>query len=434
MDLLSILVMLLVLYVLAFTGSTIFDRFGVPGLIGQIVVGIIIANIFWDGSNFAASSIFSEGSFLGLFDIELASGTVGGSENYNTLRLIAELGAIFLLFSVGLETKASELKRVGKPALIVALLGVVIPFALGMTVIFYDQNPTHALYMAAAMVATSVGVTAKVLSDLRVTDTKEGRIILGAAIIDDVLGMMVLAVVSGMSSPGEGLMGIIVAIIIAVVFVLVVFVFCDKCIPRMDSWYCDREGCRPVRVSKFQVDKLMFAIALCLFMATISEFLGLAAIIGAFLAGMMLADFSERWRLKPKVDALTRFFLPLFFLNVGMQIQTSSLMNVSVLALSTYVIILAVISKYVGGYIGVRMADKNIDKDSASIVGIGMIPRAEVGLIIASIGFAGGYLTADMNAAIVLMSVITTIIAPPLLKRGFKKKYPDSTKTLPDSY
>lgn len=433
MDLLSILVMLFVLYVLAFTGSTVFERFGVPGLIGQIVVGIIIANIFWDGSGFAGS-ILGEGSFLGLLDIELALGTSGGSENYNILRIVAELGAIFLLFSVGLETKASDLKRVGKPALAVAVLGVAIPAVLGLTVIFYDQNPVHALYMAAAMVATSVGVTAKVLSDLRVTDTKEGRIILGAAVIDDVLGMMVLAVVSGISSPGEGMIGIIAAIVIAVVFVLVVFVFCDKCIPRIDSWYCDSEGCRPIRESKFQIDKLMFAIALCLFMAALSEFLGLAAIIGAFLAGMMLADYSERWRLKPKVDSMTSFFLPLFFLNVGMQIQASSLMNISVLALSTYIIILAVISKYVGGYIGARISDKTIDKESASIIGSGMIPRAEVGLIIASIGFAGGYLTADMNAAIVLMSVVTTIIAPPLIKRGFKKKYKDCMETLPESY
>jgi len=424
MDLLPILLMLLVLYVLAVTGSTIFERFGVPGLIGQILVGIIVANIIWDGSAF--EGILSEGSLLGIIGVELPVNGSSGSESYQFLKIIAEIGAIFLLFSVGLETRACDLKSVGKPALVVAILGVVFPFLLGLTLFFYDGNMVHAMYMAAAMVATSVGVTAKVLVDLRKTNTKEARIILGAAVIDDVLGMIVLAMIAGTGAAG-GFGEIIGVIMITVVFVLSVFVFCDKCVPRLDGWYCDRCESKPSTKSKFQMDKLMLAIGLCLFMSFISQAIGLAAIIGAFLAGMMLADYAHSWDLKPKVDAITTFFLPLFFLNVGMHVQASSLMSSTVLLLSLYVIIVAIVTKYLGCYVGARISDKTIEKDSAKIIGIGMVPRAEVGIIIAAIGFTGGFLTSEMNTVIILMSVVTTVIAPPLLKRAFRKKYPEDS-------
>lgn len=424
MDILSILIMLFVLYVLAVSGSMVFERFGIPGLIGEIVVGIIIANILWDGSLF--SGILSEGSFLGILGVDIAFNGSSGSENYQFLSIVAEIGAMFLLFYVGLETRFCELKSVGKPAVTVAVLGVVFPFLLGLTVFYYDYNMVHAMYMAAAMVATSVGVTAKVIMDMRASNTKEARIILGAAVIDDVLGMIVLAMVAGMSAVGgTTIVSILGTIFIAVSFVLAVFFFCDKCVPRMDSWFNNRKVCRPADKKKYQLDKMMIAIALCLFMSVISQAIGLAAIIGAFLAGMMLADYAKQWDLKTKVEAITTFFLPLFFLNVGMQVQVSSLTNMSVLGLAAYVIILAVITKYVGGYIGSRMADKSIDKKSAHAIGVGMIPRAEVGIIIAAVGLAAGHLTNDMNTAIVLMSVITTVVAPPLLSRAFKKKYPN---------
>ncbi len=426
MDLLSILLMLLVLYVLAVTGSTIFERFGVPGLIGQILVGVLIANIIWDGSAF--TGILAEGSFLGMIGVELPSNGSPGSESYQFLRIIAELGAIFLLFSVGLETRACDLKAVGKPAVMVAILGVIFPFLFGLTIYFYDGNTTHAMFMAAAIVATSVGVTAKVLVDLRKTNTKEARIILGAAVIDDVLGMMILALIAG--SGGAGGFGEIIGVImIAVIFVLSVFVFCDKCVPRLDNWYCNMRESGPSVASKYQMDKLMLGIGLCLLMSFISETIGLAAIIGAFLAGMMLADYARTWDLKTKVDAIATFFLPLFFLNVGMQVKASSLVDSTVLLLSAYIIILAIVTKYAGCYIGARASDKTICKESASIIGIGMVPRAEVGIIIAAIGYAGGHLTPEMNTIIILMSIVTTVIAPPLLKRGFKKRYPDDEDT-----
>ncbi|MEA4977172.1 MAG: cation:proton antiporter [Methanomassiliicoccaceae archaeon] len=425
MDLFSILAMLVVLYVLAVIGSEVFERFGVPGLIGEIFVGIILVNLIWDGSAF--SGILSSGSFLGMLDVEVAFNGFDGSFNYQFLFLVAEIGAMFLLFSVGLETRVCELMSVGKAALTVAILGVVFPFAAGMTVYFYDYNMTHAMYMAAAMVATSVGVTAKVIMDMRASDTKEARIIVGAAVIDDVLGMIVLAIVAGMASAdGTSILGIARIIFISVSFVLAVFFFCNSCTPRIASWYGKKKECKPPTEKEARkLDKMMIAIAVCLFMAAASEALGLAAIIGAFLAGMILADYAKKWNLKPKVEAITTFFLPLFFLNVGLQVKLSSLTNANVLMLAAYIIVLAVVTKYLGSYLGARLADKKIDKSSAKIIGIGMIPRAEVGIIIASIGLVSGHLTPDMNATIVLMSVITTVIAPPLLSRAYKKKYPD---------
>ncbi|MDD2410252.1 MAG: cation:proton antiporter [Candidatus Methanomethylophilaceae archaeon] len=430
MDLLSILVMLVVLYVLAVIGSEIFERFGVPGLIGEILVGIILVNIIWDGSAF--SGILSSGNFLGMLGVEVSFNGFDGSFNYQFLFLVAEIGAMFLLFSVGLETRVCELMSVGKAALTVAILGVVFPFAAGMTVYFYDYNTAHAMYMAAAMVATSVGVTAKVIMDMRASNTKEARIIVGAAVIDDVLGMIVLAIVAGMASAdGTSILGIARIVFISVSFVLAVFFFCNSCTPRIASWYGNKKECKlPTEKETRKLDKMMIAIAVCLFMAALSQALGLAAIIGAFLAGMILADYAKKWNLKPKVEAITTFFLPLFFLNVGLQVKLSSLTNVNVLMLAAYVIALAVITKYLGCYFGARMADKNIDKKSAKIIGIGMVPRAEVGIIIAAIGLSSGHLTPDMNATIVLMSVITTVIAPPLLYRAYRKKYPDG---IPDS-
>ena len=419
MDILPILVMLSVFFVLASLGSLIFERFGIPGLIGQIVVGIVIANLVWNG-----------GSFLGLFDVVMPSEGVPASQNYHSLAIIAELGAIFLLFCVGLETRSCEIMSVGKPAMYVAILGVVLPFAAGMTLYAYDQNMVHAMYMAAALVATSVGVTAKVIMDLKAANTKEARIIVGAAVIDDVLGMIVLAIVSGMTaSEGLSAFGLLKVIAVAVIFVAVVFIFCQRCIP----WLSYRMMTKPKKEKKngVQLDKVVLAIAVCLIMSAVSETLGLAAIIGAFLGGMLLADYAKKWNLKVTIGTITSFFLPFFFLNVGMQVKLSSLTSVSVLMLSLYVIILAILMKYVGCYIGAKISDRTMDRKSAHIIGIGMIPRAEVGIIIAAIGIATGHLTSDMNAVIILMSVVTTIIAPPLIGKAFRKKYPEGIPDTP---
>ncbi len=196
MELLGILVMLVVLFVLARIGNRIFERFGMPGLIGEILVGIAIANIAINGT-----------TLLDLLDVHIpAPGSEEAGMNFSVLYAFSELGVIFLLFSVGLETKVSNLLSVGKTATLVAILGVIVPFFLGYAYItFTEGNFHHAMFLGAAMVATSVGITARVIKDMHLMEKRESRIIIGAAVIDDVLGMIVLAIVKGVAGTEGGL-------------------------------------------------------------------------------------------------------------------------------------------------------------------------------------------------------------------------------------
>ena len=404
--LLQLLITLVVLFVLARLGSAIVSRFGLPGLIGEIVMGIVIANIaFGDGWSLMED----------LLAIEMPDPVAGteGSTVYQVVYAFAELGVIFLLFTVGLETKVKDLMNSGRPALLCAILGVIIPFVLGFALIMAWPNTAigggdmnHALFLAAAMVATSVGITARIIKDLKLMDTKEARIIIAAAVIDDVLGMIVLAIVQGMVESGELSITNVASITIqAVVFVLVVIAACKWVVPRI--------------------------------MAAFAEYIGLAAIIGAFLAGMLFADHAWEWDLEHKIDSISTFMLSFFFLNVGMQVDIASLTSGSVLILAFVTIVLALIGKYVGCGLGAKMGDKSVDKESFNIIGVGMMPRGEVGIIIASIGLGivvegERAMTSELYTVVVLMSVITTIIAPPILAKLFRKKYPEEYRILPE--
>lgn len=215
MELLSILKMMAVLFLLARIGNRVFERFGLPGLIGEILVGIAIANIAIDGT-----------SLLDILGVHIPDpGSETADSNYSVLYALSELGVIFLLFSVGLETKVSQLLSVGRTAMLVAILGVLVPFFLGYAFIMYqDGNFHHAMFLGAAMVATSVGITARVIKDMHLMEKRESRIIIGAAVIDDVLGMIVLAVVKGIAGSESGLnvADLFVIIAVAVGFVLAV--------------------------------------------------------------------------------------------------------------------------------------------------------------------------------------------------------------------
>jgi Kef-type K+ transport system membrane component KefB len=153
--------------------------------------------------------------------------------------------------------------------------------------------------------------------------------------------------------------------------------------------------------------------------------IGLAAIIGAFLGGMLLADYAGEWKLGDKIEPITTLFLSFFFLNVGMQVNLGSMASISVLLLSVVVILLAVATKYVGCNIGAKIGDKSLSKESRNIIGIGMVPRGEVGIIVASIGLASGAMSSEIYGTVIIMAVVTTIIAPSLLARAFRKKYPE---------
>jgi len=413
--LLELLVALTVLFILARLGSMLFSRLGLPGLIGEIIVGVIVANTAlakWIHLDFGSDD----------------------SDIYTVVYVFSELGVIFLLFSVGLETKVKDLLGAGKPALLAAVLGVILPFVAGMALVMMTNGEMHAaMFMGAAMVATSVGITARIIKDMKLMDTREARIIIGAAVIDDVLGMMVLAMVKGMSEEGVSAVDIAILAIQATAFVLGVILICKYVMPKVYDYF-DKRKRKIVSEGKvpWSFNKLIMAVIVCLSMAAFAEFIGLAAIIGAFLAGMLFADHAWEWDLEHKIETLTTFFISFFFLSVGMQVDVNDLMNVSVLIMAVIVILLALVTKFIGCGFGAKLGDKELDKTGVHIIGVGMMPRGEVGIIVASIGLVSGVLPSDLYAVVVLMSVATTIIAPPILSKLFRKKYEEEYKILPD--
>lgn len=422
--LLQVLFTMAVIFIMARAGSFLFSRFGLPGLIGEILIGILIANI-------------AGGSFMhDILDISFdSSGYKNGT--YTVIYTLAELGVIFLLFSVGLETKVKDLLGSGRSAMLCALLGVILPFIAGLALVLavggYDMN--CAMFMGAAMVATSVGITARIIKDMKLMEVKESRIIIAAAVIDDVLGMIVLAIVQGMSSSGGDIQILDLAIIIikAVAFVLIAIGVAKYVVPKIYDFF-DKRNQSIIAKGKvpYSTNKLILAIIVCLSMAALAEFIGLAAIIGAFLAGMMFADHAWEWDLEHKIEAITSFMITFFFVNVGLMVDISSLTDISILGLVAVVIVLAMVTKYIGCGLGARLGDKTIDKSSFSIIGVGMMPRGEVGIIIASIGLNAGVMTGDLYTVVVMMSVLTTIIAPPILSSLFKKKYKEEYEIVPE--
>jgi len=424
-DFLKILLMLLVVFATAKGVSFIFNRIGIPGLVGEILVGVVFASVMIGDSTIAVK--------LGIFEMT-PDGRSDDTVINHVLEVFSELGVMFLLFSVGLETRVKDLLSVGKAAFLVAGLGVVIPFVFGYAFIEISQggNMYHALFMGAAMVATSVGITARVIKDMRLTDAKESRIIIGAAVIDDILGMIVLAIVSGMANSGEiDITNIIIITLSAFAFVIGTMLFAFFVVPRIKAWvqsYNDKKFEKDKDFIPIKFNMMILAIALCFAFALLAETLGLAAIIGAFLAGMIFADYAVIWGMEEKVEAINSLLVSFFFVNVGLKVDMSGIDTNLVITLAA-VIVLAVLGKYIGCSIGAKLGDKSLGKASTNIIGIGMVPRGEVGIIVASIGLriaeesGVDVFTPELYTVVVLMSVITTIISPPLLSAAFRKRY-----------
>ena len=420
MDMMEVLFAMAVILALARLGSIIFAKLGLPGLIGEILAGVIIANI-------------AGGAFMtDVLNIDVAV----PNDNYEVLHVLAELGVIFLLFSVGLETKVKDLLGSGKAAFLCAVLGVILPFIAGFALILAlgDYSTNAAMFMGAAMVATSVGITARIIKDMKLMDAKESRIIIAAAVIDDVLGMVVLAIVQGMAESDDiNMVDLAIIIFKAVAFVLVAIAVAKWVVPKIHDFFDERN--RKIVASgkvPYSFNKLVLSIIVCLSMAYLAEYIGLAAIIGAFLAGMMFANYAWEWELEHKIEAITSFLISFFFVNVGLQVDLNTMTEASVLILAGIVIVLALLTKYIGCGVGARLGDKTVDKSSMNIIGVGMMPRGEVGIIIAAIGLASGVMTADLYGVVVLMSVATTIIAPPILSSLFKKKYKEEYTIVPE--
>jgi len=317
---------------------------------------------------------------------------------------LAEIGAIFLLFTVGLETKPRELLQVGGTAALVAVLGVIVPFVFGF---LYMNFTTHALvesiFVGAAMVATSVGITARVLADNGLLSTRMARVILGAAVLDDVLGLVVLAVVSSLSMGRVDYLQLGIVTVEAIGFTLLIVLLGPRMVRKMQP---------TVERLRTRDSAFILSVILCLGLSLASVYIGMAAIIGAFLAGLALAEYGEEWRLRENANPIMEFMTPFFFVLLGAQMNLSTTMRPGMLLTATVICLLAILSKLVGCGLG----SLNLGWRPAFQIGVGMVPRGEVGLIIAAVGLELHTISDSIYGVVLLMSIVTTLFSPPVLR------------------
>ena len=376
-----LLLQLFAIFVWAKVFAEGFERAGLPAVLGEILAGVV----------------------LGPYATHLI-------EPSPTVLSFAGIGAIFLLFTVGLQTNPKELIRVGQVSLRVALAGIVAPFAFGFVYIrFVRGDPAHeATFVAAAMVATSVGVTARVMGDLHVLGSRVAKIILGAAVFDDILGLILLAVVAGLaSSGGIAWIPLLVLAAEAVGFAAFMMFFGPKLVSRL------RPG---VERMSTQNAPLILALAICLGLSVGAERIGMAAIIGAFFAGLAFAEYSPEWNLQPRVNAINEFLAPFFFFTMGARLDLGAF-TPGILVASAIVTGLAIVSKVIG--CGLPVLKEGWP--NALKVGVGMTPRGEVALIVALIGLQMKMISQGVYAIVLVMATATTLLAPPVLRYLFRR-------------
>lgn len=370
---------LFAIFVAAKLIGEIFERIQLPAVLGEILAGVMLG--------------------------PYALGWIHPSD---TLKAIAEIGAIFVLFYAGLEISPKDLIKVGRTAVFVAVAGIIVPFVLGFSYMHWRGDAlTESVFVGVAMVATSVGITARVLGDMGVLSTQVAKIILGAAVFDDILGMLLLALVDGLAQGGGvewlrlGVLGVE-----AVIFALFMIFVGPRILSRL----------RP-RLSRLSTHNapLIVALAVCLGLSFAAAKIGMAAIIGAFFAGMIFSECSPEWDLRPRVHAITEFLGPFFFFSIGSQLDVK-LFNGGVLAVAAVVSLLAIVSKVVG--CGLPLVGQGWR--AALSVGVGMMPRGEVALIVALVGLNSQIVTQSTYAVVVFMTAVTTVLAPPLLRMLFR--------------
>lgn len=371
----DILLSLFIVFIAAQIGAELAQRLKLPAVVGEITAGCIVG-----------PSVLN---------------WIHPSES---LDVLAEIGVVLLLFSVGLETRLDDLKRVGKSAFLVGVLGVIIPFILGAAWAEFNGFEWHkSLFIAAAFVATSAGITARVLQELGVLQRIESRIILGAAVIDDILAMLLLGVVVALQTSGELHLNKLFIILLGAIGFIAVIGWGGSHLMRRSSDWLDR----PIN----PLSPLTIVLAICLGLAFLSTQFGLAAIIGAFLAGMIAAETRQREVLEHQTKPLLALLTPFFFVMTGAKINLSLLASSSTLVMLAIVTMIAIASKFIGGFLGAW----SLGRRGATIVGVGMVPRGEVGVVIATLGLEANIFSPTLYAVIVAMSLLTAIVTPPVL-------------------
>ncbi|MFQ5526573.1 MAG: cation:proton antiporter [Thermoanaerobaculia bacterium] len=389
---------LVIILVAAKLGGEIAERFHQPAVLGELVAGVILGNLV----------------LVGFHGFDFLATNEG-------IAILAEIGVVLLLFEVGMESNVKEMLSVGASSLLVAVLGVVAPFFLGVGVSRWllpgEESLVH-IFIGATLCATSVGITARVLTDLGKVSTREAKIVLGAAVIDDVLGLVILAVVSGVIAAANtggtlATSDVVMIVLKATVFLVGAIVIGSYLSPRVFRL-----------ASRLRIRGLLLSLALafCFLLAYLANVIELAPIVGAFAAGLVLdevhyRDFLDRGdhTVEELIHPINTFLVPVFFVLMGIKVDLSTFGQVEVLGFAALLSVAAIIGKML---CALGVIEKGLDRIS---VAVGMVPRGEVGLIFAGIGAAlvlhgKPVISGTIFSAVVIMVIVTTLITPPLLK------------------
>ena len=414
----SVLLSLVVIYLASKIGGELSNRVGLPPVLGELVGGVIVGVsaldllVFPEGGGNASNSVIMNfiQATAGLNQQEAVATFAAQSE---VISVLAELGVVILLFEIGLESNLKELMAVGIQATVVAVVGVAVPFAAGTVglMTFFGISAVPAIFAGAALTATSIGITSKVLSELGSLSSKEGQIILGAAVIDDVLGIIVLAVVASLAKTGEIDVTNVIYLIISATGFLLGAILLGNVFNKSFVAVVERLKTR----GELVIPALIFAFV----MAYLAAAIHLEAILGAFAAGLVLDETDKRRELEKQVVPIADMLVPIFFVTVGAKTDLGVLnpaipSNREGLAIASFLIAIAIIGKVVTGL--AVFGQPGINRLA---IGVGMIPRGEVGLVFAGVGSASGALSKPLEAAIIMMVILTTFLAPPLLRFVF---------------
>ena len=416
----GVLLSLVVVYFASKLGGEICARIDLPPVLGELVGGVLVGVSAFHLLVFPEAGCSADDSLIISFLQQTAGLTPEATPHVfasfsEVVSLLSELGVIILLFEIGLESDLKELIRVGPQAAIVAVVGVVAPFAMGTAGLVYVFGvPTvPAIFAGAALTATSIGITAKVLAEIAQLSSEEGQIIIGAAVLDDILGIVVLAVVASLVKTGEIQVSNIIFLIVSAGAFLIGSIVLGRLISPFIVGLVNEMKTR----GEVLLTGLVFAIVL----AYIANVIQLEAILGAFAAGLILAETDKRKDLEEQVVPVADVLVPIFFVCVGAKTDVGVLnptvpSNREGLAIAAFLIVVAIIGKVITGF--TLFNNSEINKLA---IGVGMIPRGEVGLVFAGVGSASGALSEATEAAIIVMVIVTTFVAPPFLRLVFKE-------------